>query len=255
MNDRKYVYDGREYSRADLEDVFSLDKSFEKEGQRVVLAVELVEGEKILDVGCASGTITKKIAEKNHKVLGIDVLKNSIEIANDFNSHPNATYEERDLLKSPFPEKSFDCVLFLETIEHVENPALFLKEFHRILRPNGYLILSTPNATSLKNIFYALSYRKKEKQKNIIKDILVEPKNTGTQLEHIYNWDFPVLVRLLDRCGFDCVENKFAGSGPISVPIFGKKIQIINKNSRLLNYFQPFMKTHVIKAKKRDDPN
>ena len=142
--------------------------------------------------------------------------------------------------------------MFLETIEHVENPALFLKEFHRILNPNGFLILSTPNATSLKNLFYAMSYRKEEKQKKIVKEIVVEPKKTGTQLEHIYNWDFPVLARLLDRCGFVCVENKFAGSGPISVPIFGKKVRIIGENSKVLRKFKPLMNTHVIKAKKRD---
>lgn len=139
----------------------------------------------------------------------------------------------------------------METIEHVENPSQFLKEFHRILKPKGSLITSTPNATSLKNLFYALSYRKKEKQHKITKEISVEPKRTGTQLEHIYNWDFPVLIRLLDRCGFDYVDHKFAGVSPIVVPFFGKKIQIIKPNSKFLGKFGPLMTTHVIKAQKR----
>ena len=251
MNNKMYLYDGKEYSKNELEKIFSLGKSNEKMSQRVLYALEMIEGELVLDVGCASGSITKKIAEKNHKVLGIDVLKSSIEIANDFNNHPKANYEVRDLISNPFPENSFDCVLFLETIEHVENPALFLKEFHRILKPNGFLILSTPNATSLKNFFYALSYRKKKKQQKIVKQILVEPKQTGTQLEHIYNWDYPVLVRLLDKCGFDCVEHKFAGTGPIFISVLGKKLRIIKENSKILRNFQSLMNTHVIKAKKR----
>jgi len=251
MEDKVYILDGKEYSKPELEKIFSLGKSIEKLSQRVQYAIEMVEGKMVLDIGCSSGAITKKIAEKDHKILGIDVLKSSIDIAKEFSSHPNATYEVRDLVTNPFPENSFDCILFLETIEHVENPAQYLKEFHRILKPNGRLILSTPNATSLKNLFYALSYRKKEKQNRVTKEISVEAKKTGTQLEHIYNWDFPVLIRLLDRCGFDYVDHRFAGSGPIVMPVFGKKIQIIKENSKILGGFGPLMSTHVIKAKKR----
>jgi len=254
MKDKMYLFDGKEYSKSELEKIFSLGESRGELSQRVRYAIEMIEGKMVLDVGCASGTITKKIAERDHKVLGIDVLKSSIDIAKEFNSHPNATYEVRDLITNPFPENSFNCILFLETIEHVENPFQYLKEFHRILKPNGCLILSTPNATSLKNLFYALSYRKKEKQNRITKEISVEAKKTGTQLEHIYNWDFPVLIRLLDRCGFDYVDHRFAGSGPIVMPVFGKKIQIIKENSKILGGFGPLMSTHVIKAKKRTSP-
>jgi len=125
----------------------------------------MLEGKDVLDVGCASGSISKYIAQMGYKVHAIDTLESSIEIANEFFNHENVTYEVRDVIKQPFPENSFDCILFFETIEHVENPAQFLREFHRILRPKGCLILSTPNATSLKNMFYALSYRRRKKKR------------------------------------------------------------------------------------------
>ena len=157
----------------------------------------------------------------------------------------------RDIINQPFPDESFDCITFLETIEHVENPALFFKIFHKILKKNGHLIISTPNATSLKNIVYALSYRRKNKQKKVINEINLEPRSTGTQLEHIYNWDFPTLVRLLDRCGFDVVDNNFARSGPITIPFFRKRLQIIKTNSKILDKFPSLKTTLIMKARKR----
>lgn len=253
--EKSFVYDGKNISREDLQKAFNKgEKEFSKNpDQRVLPVLRMLEGKEILDVGCANGAISKQIANMNFKVHGIDVLESSIRIAKEFNSTPNTSFEVRDLMKNHFEENSFDCVIFLETIEHVENPAQYLKEFHRILRPNGCVILSTPNATSLKNILYALSYRKKEKQKIIIKEIHMEPSSTGTQLEHIYNWDFPTLVRLLDRCGFDISDHAFGRSGPIIIPFFKKKIEIIKLNSKILKGWEPLMTTHIIKAKKRSD--
>mgnify|MGYP005657427265 FL=1 len=75
--------------------------------------------------------------------------------------------------------------------------------------------------------------------------------NTGTHIEHIYNWDFPTLVRLLDRSGFDVVENEFARSGPIVIPILGKKVQIIKVNSKILNGFSSLKTTLIMKARKK----
>jgi len=248
-----YIYDGRKYSYEELKKLFKDEsKKYEKKpDQRLQQTLRMIEGKEILDVGCAAGRLCKKMANMGFKVHGIDMLEDSIEIAKEFSNSPNITYEVHDLLKQPFPDNSFDCITFLETIEHVENPGLFLREFHRILRPNGFLILSTPNATSLKNMFYTLSYRKKEKRLKVIKEISSEHKKTGTQLEHIYNWDFPTLVRLLDRCGFELVDHTFARSGPIVVPFFRRKIVIIKPHSKILDNFESLKTIHIMKARKR----
>jgi len=248
-----YFYDGKNYLHEELEELFKKNiERYEKDpDQRSVITLRMIEGKDILDVGCAGGDLSKRIAKMGFNVIGIDVLKESIKIAKEFNNMPNVSFEVRDLLKDSFPPNSVDCITFLETIEHVENPALFLREFHKILRPGGHVVLSTPNATSLKNIFYALSYRKKEKRIKVANEISLEPRNTGTHIEHVFNWDFPTLVRLLDRCGFDLVDHAFARSGPIVIPFFGKKIEIIKSNSKILRIFEPFMTTHIMKARKK----
>lgn len=248
-----YHYDGKSYSHEELRKRFDDDIKRENENpdERIENTLRLVEGNKILDVGCAGGGLSKRLADMGFIVHAIDVLEESIEVAKAFSNSPKITYEVRDVLKQPFPDESFDGIVFLETIEHVENPAMFFREFRRIMKSNGHLIVSTPNATSLKNVLYALSYRKKEKQKQLVKEISEEPLGTGTQIEHIYNWDFPTLVRLLERCGFDVVEHSFARSGPIVIPLFGKKIQIIKGNSKILSAFPSLKTTLIMKARKK----
>jgi len=256
MTEESYLYDGKNYLKSEIQkilDQYNIREQEKKDG-RIRHTLRMIEGKNVLDVGCAAGGLSKAIAERGSNVHAIDVLDESIKIAKEFNNVEGKTrYEVRDLLKNPFPENSFDCVTFLETIEHVENPATYIKEFYRILKPNGFLVLSTPNATSLKNILYALSHRKKSKRDILAKEISSEPRNVGTQLEHINNWDFPTLIRLLDRCGFEYVEHAYARSGPVIFPVFGRKIKLISGNSEIFSRWnlEPLMTTHIVKAKKR----
>ncbi len=55
----------------------------------------------------------------------------------------------------PYSSRSFDCVLFCEILEHLlESPDHAVAEMARVIRPGGFLILSTPNATRLTNLFF-----------------------------------------------------------------------------------------------------
>ena len=258
MTEKSFFYDGREQSRSEIEKLVGRNtvKTQAVQDGRIRHTLRMIEGKNVLDVGCASGVISRLIAERCSDVHAIDVIEESIKIAKEFNNVEGKTrYEVRDLLKNPFPENSFDCVTFLETIEHVENPAIYLREFYRILKPGGFLVLSTPNATSLKNILYALSHRRRSKRNILAKEIASEQHSTGTQLEHINNWDFPTLIRLVDRCGFEYVEHAYARSGPVTVPFFGKKIQLIGGNSEIFSKLnlEPLMTTHIVKARKRSN--
>jgi SAM-dependent methyltransferase len=60
---------------------------------------------------------------------------------------------ERD--RFPYPDGSFDAVLFCEILEHLlENPDRVVAEIARVLRPRGFVVVSTPNATRLPNLFF-----------------------------------------------------------------------------------------------------
>ena len=62
-------------------------------------------------------------------------------------------YQELDLMEPPpFSDQRFDLIIFTDVIEHLpRSPKKLLNEFNRILKPNGYLIVSTPNVSNLKH--------------------------------------------------------------------------------------------------------
>ena len=173
--------------------------------------VEMVEGASILDIGCGIGNITALVADKvsqNGRVIGIDFLQDNIDLANERFKRQNVEFRVGTVENLKFNPASFDCVLFLEVIEHVENPVVVLKSIHRLLKPNGCLIVSTPNGASFDTFFQNLKSFKKT-----ITSIETETHGSGTERDHIYVWSLPQLYRLLNRCGFVYVKHEFAGAG------------------------------------------
>jgi len=53
--------------------------------------------------------------------------------------------------KLPFDDRSFDYVTCLEGLEHIENPQQAMREFSRLLRPGGHLIVSVPNILNIES--------------------------------------------------------------------------------------------------------
>jgi 2-polyprenyl-3-methyl-5-hydroxy-6-metoxy-1,4-benzoquinol methylase len=99
---------------------------------------------KLLDMGAGSGRLTAKLKKIGYLVHACDVEPHHFQpkdIKIDFADGNQ---------KLPYKTKSFDYILAIELIEHLENPWIFIREAHRILKPNGILILSTPNVESLR---------------------------------------------------------------------------------------------------------
>jgi 2-polyprenyl-3-methyl-5-hydroxy-6-metoxy-1,4-benzoquinol methylase len=104
-----------------------------------------------LDLGCGDGVITARIADFADEVVGVDISDRNIAVANDLRERPNVRYI-RAAVEEPeayADGRSFDAVSAFEILEHVYDPAAFLRDAAAQLRPGGILILSTPNAASL----------------------------------------------------------------------------------------------------------
>lgn len=103
-------------------------------------------GEKVLDLGCGDGALSNILKEKGFDVTASD------KDGDRFNFWDEIPFCKCDL-ENPLPFKSgeFDCVVFLEVIEHLRNPFFAIKEISRILKPGGVLVLSTPNILNIRS--------------------------------------------------------------------------------------------------------
>lgn len=95
----------------------------------------------LLDIGCADGTTTNQIYKSfpNLKITGLDFYKKAIDFARK--TKPWINFVVGDAHNLPFKNGSFELVTIIETLEHLENPQEVLKEIHRVLKKNGYLII------------------------------------------------------------------------------------------------------------------
>ncbi len=105
--------------------------------------VQRVEGNLVLDVGCGSGTIVQKLLKNGKNVIGVDIGKKFLSFCTS--SYRNALFCMADAQNMPFSDNSFDAIVCSEVIEHIDKPEKSLKEFERILRPKGELVITTPN--------------------------------------------------------------------------------------------------------------
>ena len=105
-----------------------------------------LEGKSALDVGCGAGLLAEPLARLGAKVTGIDATPEVIAVAR---GHASAMGLEIDYRQGDVQalDGKYDLVTCLEVIEHVADPAAFLKALAARLAPGGLLILSTPNAT------------------------------------------------------------------------------------------------------------
>jgi 2-polyprenyl-3-methyl-5-hydroxy-6-metoxy-1,4-benzoquinol methylase len=98
----------------------------------------------ILDVGCGYGTFIIGCArELGSNVAGVD--PSNMAIASAKKEWPSGRFEIGTAEALPFPDACFDTVVSIEVVEHLKQPDLFFKEAARVLRPDGHLIVQTPN--------------------------------------------------------------------------------------------------------------
>lgn len=102
----------------------------------------------ILDAACGNGFNTKMLAYEipNSKIVGIDMNKNTIDLAINYNSHPNIQYICNDLLNYT-PNIKFKYIFFLEILEHIrfEHHYTIIDKLLELLTDDGLLFISTPN--------------------------------------------------------------------------------------------------------------
>ena len=105
-----------------------------------------LEGKTALDVGCGAGLLAEPLARLGARVAAIDAAPELIAVARDHAAAMGLEIDYRACAVEKL-EGRFDLITCMEVIEHVADPAAFVRALARCLAPGGLLILSTPNAT------------------------------------------------------------------------------------------------------------
>lgn len=119
------------------------------EALRLVTSV-LPKGSRILDMGAGQGNFSLTLAEMGYRVTWNDLRAELADYVRMKYEHGDITYVPGNAFELEFPEL-FDGVLITEIIEHVAHPDEFLRKSAELVRPGGYVIMTTPNGAYFRN--------------------------------------------------------------------------------------------------------
>ena len=159
-------------------------------------------GKTALDVGCGAGLLCEPLARMGAAVTGVDAAPENIEAAKAHAAQSALLIDYRHGEIADQGLGQFDVVTSMEVIEHVSDPAAFIAELARHLKPDGLLLLSTPNRTAASRLF------------------LVEAaERLGQVPRGTHNWDQFLtpeeLTTLLDSAGLEVVAMQGIAFSPL----------------------------------------
>ena len=188
---------------------------------------------KLLSIACSTGVIEEKMKnELGLTVYGIDGAKKSLITARK----RGVIVKLADVSKPlPFKSSFFDFVFAGEIIEHLFDPKSFIKEVSRVLKPAGYLVLTTPNLARISDRLKFL-FGKTPRQ--------IAPLHPYLYL-HIRPFTVDLLKSLLELYNF---ENITLRTNVIVLDSFGKELKIYSK--LITRLFPSFGSTLIIRAQK-----
>ncbi len=103
----------------------------------------------ILDIGCGAGFLTNALQQEGHRVTGIDLSAQSLDVAKKRDSSGSVEYLQLDAFAMPFHDQSFDVICAMDFLEHIEMPGQIVRKVSRLLRPGGLFFFHTFNRNFL----------------------------------------------------------------------------------------------------------
>ncbi len=186
--DRSYLYD-ENYApwSGDSEAVIASKVNTFKKQLSVLLPRIDPSGKKLLDAGTAKGYLMAAAQELGFDAYGFDISKPAIDAAKK--NFPAKKLFCGTLYKAKYKNEEFDVITMTDIIEHLPDNHKFMKEINRILKPNGVILIITPNSDS---------FTRKLLRKN-----WYQYKN-----EHIIYYSRRGLRHLLEKNGFRVIFSK-----------------------------------------------
>ena len=208
---------------------------------RVALAIDMMQSVgiasdmSVLDVGCGEGVLGKLLREawvSDHtvRIVGVDISRRALAYAKEYYDEVVEANVERDEWAARFGSEAFDCVVVLETLEHLFNPGATLAQIARVLKRRGVLIASFPNIA-----FW--SYRL-----DLLRGVWPRGYTLWDSAEHIQQFTLASFRDLLSASGFRVV----ALDGTREYPRFFRPYRLFDLALR--RFLSVFASQVVVKA-------
>lgn len=110
----------------------------------------------IIDVGCAQATLALQLAEDGYDVTAVDIRREFLDYAKSRWTHGNITFLEGNIFEISI-SKTFDVVFANQILEHLVYPSTFVEKLAQLLKPNGLMVVTTPNGEYVKSDLPAYS--------------------------------------------------------------------------------------------------
>ncbi|MGY6632026.1 MAG: class I SAM-dependent methyltransferase [Wenzhouxiangella sp.] len=112
---------------------------------RYAWASGLVEGKTVVDAACGEGYGSALLKRTAADVIGVDIDPDAVAHARQRYARDGLRFECANCTQLPLADDSADCIVSFETLEHLAEQDELLAEFRRVLRPDGFLLLSSPD--------------------------------------------------------------------------------------------------------------
>jgi 2-polyprenyl-3-methyl-5-hydroxy-6-metoxy-1,4-benzoquinol methylase len=187
-------------------------------------------GKEVLDLGCWDGSISELIKNKGNQVEGIEISDYSLQKARA----KGFTVYDLDL-NSRWSEgvpKKYDAVFGGEVIEHIFETDIFLEEIYKVLKDDGFLVLSTPNLAAFgRRLLLLLGLNP-----------LTELTTRNNEAGHLRYFVHGTLKKLLLEHKFEITE--------FTSDVVNLEPKGLIRSSRLAKMFPAFGRSLIVKAKK-----
>lgn len=219
--------------------------------------VRLPCGSDILEVGCGPGLTTTDLARRGYRIHAIDLVPEMLDCCRrrveEFNVLQAVRFSAGDAQSLAFRDSAFDAIFVVGVTEWVPFLDAMLNELRRVLKPSGYLVITSDNSRALHSlanpIGSALSGHIRRIGRALLRGSAVRPK--------VYAYSRDEFESRLSQAGFVTLETKQVGFGPfafcglrmpdgVGVHLDRKLQALADRGSRLL---QSTGHVHVVLAR------
>ncbi|RKZ47850.1 MAG: class I SAM-dependent methyltransferase [Candidatus Parabeggiatoa sp. nov. 2] len=170
---------------------------------------------KLLDVGCGNGRWLARMRDLGWQVEGIDF---DSEAAQQARTQYGLIVHVGELSTVGYPDNHFDAIILQHVIEHLPHPVSVLAECRRILKPNGRLVVITPNIQSWGHQHFGHHWRG------------LEPPR------HLYLFSRQTLSRVAQQGGFNQIETFTTAVGAESILANSQKLKNLSQQQAPMKF-------------------